>query len=84
MNREDGSDLLAFLAAAERRNVRHTSTADASLDGPAQARCMTILNAPSASAQKELDQRNADGAASPRDKTQRTSPMSKTGVGSQG
>ncbi|WP_283847171.1 transposase, partial [Bradyrhizobium sp. NAS80.1] len=34
-------------------------------------------------AQKELDQQNADGAASPRDEAQ-TSPISKTGVRSQG
>jgi site-specific recombinase XerC len=34
-------------------------------------------------AQKELDQQNADGAASPQDERQQTSPMSKTGVRSQ-
>lgn len=34
-------------------------------------------------AQKELDQQNADGAASPRDEMQQTSQMSKTRVGSQ-
>jgi site-specific recombinase XerC len=34
-------------------------------------------------AQKELDQQNADGATSPRDEMQQTSPMSKTSVGSQ-
>jgi site-specific recombinase XerC len=34
-------------------------------------------------AQKELDQQNADGAASPQDEMQQTTPMSKTSVGSQ-
>jgi hypothetical protein len=34
-------------------------------------------------AQKEIDQQNADGAASPRYEMQQTSPRSKTSVGSQ-
>ena len=34
-------------------------------------------------AQKELDQQNADGAASARDEIQQISPTSKTSVGSQ-